>query len=118
MKTAAELRAEIDAVLASYARAIETENIAGLRSIYPAMAPEQIDGFRAFFDAARDIRITIGRVEAPAQLQASTGSEARVRVEYRIEYFNTSLRRAARETATWQALLERTDSGWRMLSIR
>jgi serine/threonine-protein kinase len=118
VKTAAELRAEVDAVLASYARAIETENVAGLRSIYPAMAPEQIDGFRTFFDAARDIRITIGRVEAPAQLQASPGSEARVRVEYRIEYFNTSLRRAARETATWQAVLERTDTGWRVRSIR
>ena len=118
VKTAAELRAEIDAVLASYARAIETENVAALRSIYPTIAPEQIDGFRSFFDAARDIRITIGRVEAPAQLQASGGSEARVKVEYRIEYFNTSLRRAARETATWQAVLERTETGWRVLSIR
>jgi serine/threonine-protein kinase len=118
VKTTAELRAEIDAVFASYARAIETEDLAALRSIYPAIAPEQVNGFRSFFNAARDIRITIGRIEAPAQLQASAGSEARVRVEYRIEYFNTSLRRAARETATWQAVLERTDTGWRVLSIR
>jgi len=117
-KSPAELRAELEETVHSYARAIEAEDLVRMRGLFPAMTGAQADGFRAFFDGARDIKLAIGRIDAHGPLAATVGAVARARVTYRIEYFNTSLRRNAREAAAWDATLERTATGWRMLSVR
>jgi serine/threonine protein kinase len=117
-KSPAELRAELDETVHSYARAIEAEDLVRMRGLFPAMTRAQADGFRAFFDGARDIKLAIGRIDAHGPLAATVGAVARARVTYRIEYFNTSLRRSAREAAAWDATLERTATGWRMVAIR
>ena len=117
-KSPAELRAELDETVQSYARAIEAENLARMRGLYPAMTQAQADGFRGFFDGARDIKLGVSRIEPAGALSATVGAVTRARVTYQIEYYNTSLRRTARETAAWDATLERTATGWRIVSIR
>ena len=89
-----------------------------MRGLYPAMTQAQADGFRGFFDGVRDIKIGVSRIDPTGALSATVGAVARARVTYQIEYYNTSLRRTARETAAWDATLERTATGWRIVSIR
>ena len=117
-KSPAELRSELDEVVRSYARAIEAEDLRRLQSLYPAMTSVQADRLRALFVAAQDIKLSIERIDAPTYLSATVGGDVRVRVRYRIEYFNTSVRRPWSEATQWDATLERTPTGWRIESIR
>lgn len=117
-KSPAVLKAELDDAVRAYAHAIEAKDMDQLRSLYTGMTQLQADGYSGFFNYARDIKVSIDRIDAAGALSATPGSEARVRVDYRFEFFNTSRRKPDHLSAQWDATMQRTASGWRILQIR
>ena len=117
-KSTAELRGELDATVRAYAQAIESRDFGRLRSAFPAILQSQLDAYRTFFDFARDVKISINRIEVADPLTGTVGNEVRARVDYTIQYRNNSTRRDEREKSEWQAVLLRTTTGWRLITLR
>jgi hypothetical protein len=115
-KTVAELRAEIETIVRTYAKAIEARNVERLRAANPGITPEQASAFKDFFDLASNIAVTIVGIDTPAQISSVAGTETTARVRYKIRY--TAQRKLNDDDGIWQASLERTATGWKVQSIR
>jgi serine/threonine-protein kinase len=114
-KTPAELRAELDATIRGYAQAIQSGDLSRLRAVYPTIPASETDRWKTFFEGVHDVKITVDGIEVSDPLTATVGTQAHARVQYTLQY---SIRRAERETGQWQAVLERTASTWRIISVR
>ena len=110
---AANPAVEIGAVVAGYARAIESRELAAVRRAYPGISAAQLRGFEQFFDAARSIRATfvVSRVEVANQLAEATVTGA---------YDYVSDGKSQHQPVNFQATLRRDSSGggWQLVSVR
>jgi len=99
-------------VIESYARAIESRDVAAIRRAYPGLTSDQQRGFEQFFESARKINVTfrVTNVEGSA-------STADVRVSGRYEYESSS-GRTERQPVSFAATLRREGAGWRMVALR
>ena len=104
--------AEIGRVVAAYARAMESRDIAELRRAYPGMTPDQQNGFEQFFRSTRSIRATlsVGSVDINAP-----NADARVTGTY--EYV-TSSGETQRQPVSFRAALRHDAGVWRLMSVR
>jgi eukaryotic-like serine/threonine-protein kinase len=104
--------ADIAPAVESYARAIESRDIAAIRRVYPGLTADQQHGFEQFFQSARNINVTF-RV---ANVEGS-GSSADARLVGTYEYTNSE-GRAERQPVNFAASLRREGSSWRLVSVR
>ena len=104
--------AEIGRVVAAYARAMESRDVAELRRAYPGMTPDQQSGFEQFFRSTRSIRATlaVGSVDINAP-----NADAHVTGTY--EYV-TSSGETQRQPVSFRAVLRRDAGVWRLMSVR
>jgi hypothetical protein len=72
--------------------------------------------YRAFFADARNIQISVGRIEYPDQIPTAVGSRVNVPVDYAIRYSTRG--REQRQETRWIVTLERTSTGWRIVGVR
>ena len=106
--TAADIAPAVDA----YARAIESRDIGTIRRINPGLTPDQQRGFEQFFQAARDINVTL-RV---ANVEAS-GTSANAGLVGRYDYVTTEGRKE-RQPVNFAATLRHDGNVWRLVSVR
>jgi serine/threonine-protein kinase len=106
-------RPDIRAVLADYVAAVESESLAELRRVYPAMTMPQQRGWEQFFQLVRNVKaeLAIGRLDV-----SDASAEAQVNGSY--TYLNTSTQRIEHQPVAFRASLAREAGRWRILQIR
>jgi hypothetical protein len=109
----ADARPEISRVVADYAGAIESRNVGNIRRVYPGMTPAQERGWDQFFQLVREVKAQL----ALSQLETSGGT-ATARVTGSYTYLNGSTGRTERQPVSFQAVLHRTEGGWRIGEVR
>jgi serine/threonine protein kinase len=109
----AEARAAVGQVVASYARALESNDLRAVEWAYPAVTEREREAWKKFFSVARDLVVTLD-----IERYAITGSEAKVDVRGTYQYWNRSLNRSDRAPVRFLATLKQGDNGWRLTAIR
>jgi serine/threonine-protein kinase len=104
--------ADIAAVIATYASALESRDIARLQRAYPGLTTEQRRAFSEFFRATRslDVRLAVSRLQVD-------GASAQAQLVGTYE-FVTSSGSAERRPASFEAVLRREQGAWRLMSVR
>ena len=107
---AADPRPEIEQVLETYRRAIESRDLTDLKNAYPGLTADQAKAWSAFFANVTDLSATL-KIE---DLQIA-GDRAQARVAATYEF-----RSGAKQTQQVQqaAVFERGAAGWRLVSIK
>ena len=103
----------IERVIADYAHAIESQDVAALRRAYPGLTAAQERAWQQFFRSVRNLRASL----AVAQLDVA-GDTAEATLSGIYEYENASTGQAVRTPVTSRAMLTRNGGGWRLSSIR
>jgi hypothetical protein len=110
----ADPRPDIERVIAAYATAIQSRNVADIRRAYPGLTSQQQQQWDGFYRIARNFRATL-RIEN----LSVTGATAAAAIGAVYEFENSSNGRAERQALRLQAQLARgADGGWRIESIR
>jgi hypothetical protein len=109
----AEARAAVGRVVATYARALESNDLRAVEWAYPAVTEREREAWKKFFSVARDLVVTLD-----IERYAITGSEAKVDVRGTYQYWNRSLHRSDRAPVRFLATLKQSDDGWRLTAIR
>jgi len=106
-------RVEIQAVIADYARALGSRDVAEIRRVYPGLTSTEQATFSQFFQSVTDLKadLTINRL-----IMAGGSADALVNGVY--EYRDTKTGRSRRDTTSFRATLVQDSTGWRLTSIR
>jgi hypothetical protein len=109
----ADPRPDIGAVVADYATAVQSESLADLRRVYPAMTMPQQRGWEQFFQLVRDVKaeLAIGRLDV-------SGASAEAQVGGSYTYLNTSTQQIEHQPVAFRASLAREGGRWRIVQIR
>jgi ketosteroid isomerase-like protein len=101
-------------VIAAYASALQSENVASVRAAYTGLTTQQAAAWQGLFDAAEDLRIT----HTVTSVDVS-GSTATARVSALHEFRNTADRgRAVKSEFLYTATLTRAGETWRITRIQ
>jgi tRNA A-37 threonylcarbamoyl transferase component Bud32 len=111
--SAADQRAAIGTVIASYGRAIEARDISAIKQVYPSVTAAQQRDWQQFFSAVQNVKVSL----AVSQLDVG-GSTAEARVTGTYRYENTSTRRLEEQPVSFRASLQRDGTSWRIAAIR
>ena len=108
----ADPRAEIKALLADYARALESRDVNEVRRVYPGLTAVEQETFRQFFQSVPELKaaLTINRL-----VVAGSSADAIVNGVY--EYVEPKTGRSKRDTTTFRATLVQDSTGWHLSSI-
>jgi len=109
----ADPRAQIESVIADYARALESLDLGQVRRAYPGLTPAQQRGWKGFFESIR--RLKAGLKVTAVNLVGGT-AEAIVSGVY--DYENVATGRAERRPVTFRAILVAEPGGWRLSVVR
>jgi serine/threonine-protein kinase len=109
----AEARAAVGRVVATYARALESNDLRAVEWAYPEVTEREREAWKKFFSVARDLVVTLD-----IERYAIAGSEAKVDVRGTYQYWNRSLHRSDRAPVRFLATLKRSADGWRLTAIR
>ena len=109
----ADPRVEIKALIADYARALGSRDLAEIRRVYPALTSTEQATFSQFFESVSDLKadLTINRL-----IIAGGSADAFVSGVY--EYRDTKTGRSRRDTTTFRATLMQDSTGWHLAAIR
>jgi serine/threonine-protein kinase len=105
-------RDEINGLVASYARAIESRDIGAVRRAYPGISSEQARGFEQFFQSARNINVTF-RVSG---LDVN-GNSADARLVGTYQYTGSD-GKSERQPVSFSASFKNDGSNWRLTAVR
>ena len=111
-RTAANSAAAINAVVATYARAIESRDIAELRRAYPGMSADQRRAFEDFFRATRSLNASL----AVSGLEV-TGTTAEARLTGTYAYVTTGGDTESRPVS-FRATLAYESGAWTLMTVR
>ncbi|HKG93099.1 MAG TPA: hypothetical protein VKA84_14440 [Gemmatimonadaceae bacterium] len=104
---------EIAGLVAAYARAIESRDVAQLRRAYAGITSAQQNGFESFFESVRSLHVTFN-VEA----LDINGATADARLTGAYDYVKTD-GRSMHRPVDFRASFRRDASGtWQMTSVR
>jgi hypothetical protein len=106
-------RPDIQRVMDTYARALETRDVGEVRRAYPGLTPAQQQSWKEFFQSVRNLKAVLA---VSAVNLAGPGAEAIVSGVY--EYDNATTGRGERRPVTFRALLAVDSSGWHITAIR
>jgi serine/threonine-protein kinase len=118
-KTEAELRAEVQAVIATYARAIETRDTSLIRRVFPTTGNELMTRWQTTFDDARgNIQMSGGAVELTDTPRDVAGSQVHARARYNARFSSRAARSVQSFPVAFTAVLQRDGASWRIVSIK
>jgi serine/threonine-protein kinase len=103
-------RPEIERLLETYRRAIESRDLDRLRSAYPGITADQQRAWQGFFSNVSALRATLEILELDI-----SGDRARARVEATYEY---RMNRTETQTFVFTASFRRGNDGWRMEQVQ
>jgi eukaryotic-like serine/threonine-protein kinase len=109
---AASAAAEINALVASYAHAIESRDIDAIRALYPSITVAQQRGFERFFAAVKTLKASL----ATAKPEIS-GSTASALISGSYEYVDAG-GQAQRQPVAFQATFRQEAGNWLIASVR
>jgi len=111
-KVVANPSVEIEAVIATYARAIESRDIAEVRRAYPGATQAQLKGFEEFFKTLRSMRVSFSLSSLDVQ-----GDAADARLSGAYDYV-TNAGKTDRQSVSILASFRRDATGWKLTSVR
>jgi len=118
-KSEAELRNEIQDVLATYARAIQTRDTSLIRRVFPNAGSELMTRWQTMFDDARGpIQMTGASVEILDAPRDAAGSQVRAHARYAARFASRAARSDQSFPVAFTAVLQREAGTWRITSIR
>jgi hypothetical protein len=105
--------AEIKALIAAYARALESRDLNEVRRVYPGLTTAEQQAFRQFFESDQQLAaaLTINRL-------IITGASADAIVSAIYEYVDAKTGRHKRDATAFRASLVQDPTGWHLTSIR
>src|SRR2546425_101161 len=108
----ADPRAEIKALLADYARALESRDVNEVRRVYPGLTAVEQETFRQFFQSVPELKaaLTINRL-------VGAGSSADAIVNGLDEDVDPKTGGSKRAPTTFRATLVQDSTGWHLSSI-
>jgi serine/threonine protein kinase len=109
----ADPRPEIWRVVTDYAGAIESRDVGNIRRIYPGMTVGQERGWQQFFQVAREVKAQLDLNQL-----VTTGATANARITGSYTYLNSSTGSTEHQPVSFQAILKKTESGWRISEVR
>lgn len=118
-KTEAELRAEIQSVLATFIRGIETRDTAMIHRVFPSAGSDYLRRWQGTFADARDnIRMTGGPFQITGTPRDAEGSQVRVQAKFTAQLYSRQDRRELSFEVPLTAVVRRDSAGWRIVSIQ
>jgi hypothetical protein len=108
----AESRAAVARVLATYAHALESNDLHSVEWAYPDLTEREREAWKKFFRVARDLVVTLD-----IERYAIAESEANLDVRGTYRYWNRSLHRSEQAPVRFLATLKRSADGWRLTGI-
>jgi serine/threonine-protein kinase len=119
VRSEADLRSEIEVLLAAYARAIETRDTLLIRRIFPNAGEALMTRWQTTFDDARsNIQMSAGTIELLDTPRDVTGSQVRARATYSARFASRAARKDQSFPVTFTAVLQRDGGTWRITAIR
>jgi len=109
---AANPRAQIEAVIAAYAHALESLDTSQVRRAYPGLSARQQQVWEDFFKAVRNLRTTLSVTSVDVK-----GNTADAVVDGLYEFDNASTGRFDRRPVTFRASFVSDSAGWRLSAI-
>ena len=111
-KIVANPSTEIEAVVANYARAIESRDIGEVRRAYPGATQAQLDGFGGFFKTLRTIRAhySVGSLDI-------RGDAADAKLTGTYDYVTTA-GKSEQQSVNVQASFRHDGGVWKLTSVR
>ena len=107
-----DIAAQVSAVIAAYARALESRDIDELRRVYPTMSASQRSAFQDFFRSTRSLRATLSvgalQIDGPSAEAQLTGF---------FDYM-TSAGVAEQRPVSFRASLHRDGNVWKLVAVR
>ncbi|HYL54271.1 MAG TPA: protein kinase [Gemmatimonadales bacterium] len=106
-------RPDIQRVIDSYARALESRDLDQVRHSYPGLTAGQQQSWKGFFESVRNLKadLTVTAV-------SYNGLSAEAIVSGVYAYDNASTGRSERRPVTFRAVLAVDSTGWRLMTIR
>ena len=98
-------------MIASYARALESRDVATVRRAYPGITPAQAKGWEQFFPTLRSLRVTL----TVSGLDVN-GSSADAKVVGTYDYV-TDAGKSVQQPVSFQASFRREGGTWQLVSI-
>jgi hypothetical protein len=118
-KSEAELRSEIQSVLAVYARAIQERDTSVIRRVFPNAGSELMTRWQTTFDDARSpIAMNGGAVEILDTPRDVVGSQVQVRARYSARFSSKAARSDQSFTVGFVAVVQRDAGAWHIVAIR
>jgi serine/threonine protein kinase len=109
----AEARAAAGRTLATYARALEANDLHAVEWIYPRITDRERTAWKKFFEVARDLVVTLN-----IERLAVGGAEAQLDVEGTYQYWNRTLHRPEIAPVRFLATVRRDGDTWHLSAIR
>jgi serine/threonine protein kinase len=109
----AEARAAAGRTLATYARALEANDLHAVEWIYPRITDRERTAWKKFFEVARDLVVTLN-----IERLAVGGAEAQLDVEGTYQYWNRTLHRPEVAPVRFLATVRRDGDTWHLSAIR
>ena len=108
----ADPRVEIKALIADYARALESRDVNEVRRVYPGLTSPEQETLRQFFASVPELKagLTINRL-------VIAGASADVLVNGVYEYVDAKTGWSRRDTTTFRASVVQDSTGWHLTSI-
>jgi eukaryotic-like serine/threonine-protein kinase len=118
-RSEADLRNEIEVLLAAYARAIETRDTSLIRRVFPNAGDALMTRWQTTFDDARsNIQMSAGTIELLDPPRDVSGTQVRARASYSARFSSRAARSDQSFPVTFTAVLQRDGGTWRITSIR
>ena len=108
-----DTRTAIDELIANYARALESRDVAQVRRAYPNISSEQADGLAITFQLMEELQTDLRVVSVD-----ETGNEATAEVTGTWTFNNTASRRQDKLPQVMRATFERGPNGWILVLVQ
>jgi serine/threonine-protein kinase len=117
-KSEAELRSEVQSVLAVYVRAIQERDTSLIRRVFPNAGSELMTRWQTTFDDARGpIAMNTGAVDILDTPKDVAGSQVQVRARYSARFSSKAARSDQSFPVSFVAVVQRDVGGWHIAGI-
>ena len=116
-KSAAELTAEAQRALATYAEALGSRDTTRIRRAFASASSQLLGQWQSMYDATQEVRVVLTSVQPMDDVVVPTGSTARFRVKQTVTFSVDGSRKAQTQRAEYTAILRREGSGWALAAI-
>ncbi len=114
----AQLATEARNLVDSYARAMETRDLARVRAVYPGMSPEFASDLSGLFKSTSRLSVSIKSMTVTSDggtLASTVGARSSLRVPVALDF--TAMGKKQGGEDVWLMSMQRDANGWRLLSL-